>query len=183
MSDGNDADIYENPTEFLNEHINWQARSDARPWTLGAEDFGWLKSDGVALAPSPGPGYGAYYLTIRNYTRRYRKIQQRQRRATLRGSKTRPTYFGLSDKPPTEVPDYQRDISPDVLAQWSLTHIEPRAKRSKTCHDGDAGRISKTHQQQNIHRSVDCVTLSLETLVSIFHPCTQLFPLYNTDYH
>jgi hypothetical protein len=182
VNDGSGADIPEIPTKIFNEHTNLQARSDARPWTLVAEEFGSLNSGGVALAPSSGPAYGEYYLPIRNYTRRYRKIQQKQP-ANLRDCKTQPTYLGFCDEPATEIPGRQPDTPPYVPAQCSSTDIEPRSKRSKTCHDSDVGRISWTHQQQNIPRSVDCVTFPLETLVSTFHPCTQLFPLHDTDYH
>ncbi len=175
VNDGNNTDNHEIPTEFLHEHINSQARSDARPWTLVAEDFRWLKSDGVALAPRPGPGYSEYYLTIRNYSRRYHKIQQKQRRANWRGCKTQRTYLGFGDEPATDIPDCQQDISRYVFAQYSSTDIEPRSKRFKTCHD--VRRMPRTHQQQNITRSVDCVTFSVENLVSIFHPCMQSPPL------
>jgi hypothetical protein len=165
-NDENDDNIQ----EILNEHTNLQARADAIPWTLGGEDVRWPSSDEFALAPSPGPGYGEYYLSIRSYTRRYHKIQ-RQRQAFLGGCEAQPKSFASCDEPATGTPDCQQDISPCVLAQCSSIHIEPRGKRSKDYHDRHVKRTSGTLQQPKIYRSVDCVTCSLETLVFIFHPC------------
>jgi hypothetical protein len=182
VSDGNDADTLNNVIGFLNKHTNSQTKSDSTSWTPVVETFGALNSDGVALAPSPGLGYGEYYLSMRKYTRKSRKIQQRQQ-AKLRGCRAQPTYLGFCAESATDIPDCQPGISAYVLAQCSSTGIEPRSKRSKTCHDRDVGQISRTPQPQNIYRSVDCGTFPLETLVLIFHPCTQLLPLHDTYYH
>lgn len=175
VNDENDAGIHENLSAMLYEHTKLQARADAIPWMPGAEDARLPNSNELALAPSPGPAYGEYYLSIRNYTRRYHKIQ-RERRTILGSCRAQPTTFGSSDETVIGTNECQRGISPTACTQCSSAYIEARGKQSQDRHDKHVERFLGNIQQPKISRSVDCVTYSVETLVSIFHPCMQFIP-------
>lgn len=140
------------------------------PWTPDAEDARWPNSDELALAPSPGPAYGEYHSSIRNYTRRHHKIR-RELRTILGSCKAQPITFGVCDETVIGTPNYQQGISPSSFTQCPSAYIETRGKQSQGCHDKHVEQFSGTLQQPKISRPVDCVTYSLETLVSIFHPC------------
>lgn len=171
-NDENDDDILEIASKIRNRHTRLQVGPDTIPWTAGAEDGWWLNSNGPALAPPPGLAYGEYHLPMRKYTQRYYNIQRQRQCQTALGSCTaQPTSVESCDEPATGTPDWQWDISPSVPTLWSTAYNEPRGKQSQDYHDRDIERFSGTVQQPMIPRSVDCVTYSLETLVSIFHPC------------
>ncbi|KAF4625216.1 hypothetical protein G7Y89_g12953 [Cudoniella acicularis] len=169
VNDENDADICETLSETLYEHTKLQARANAIPWTPDTENSQWPNSDELALAPSPGPAYCEYYLSIQNYIRRYHKIR-RERRTILGSCKAQPTTFGPCDETVIGTPGCQQGISPSAFTQCSSAYIETQGKQSEGCHDKHVERFSDTLQQPKISRPVDCVTYSLETLVSIFHP-------------
>jgi hypothetical protein len=125
----------------------------------------------AALAPCPGPVYNEYYSSIRKYTERYNKIQKGNRRASLRSCKARPTPFKSSDRLATETLDFEQDSSPCDLSQCSPAHTESRDKQSQDYHHKHTTQFPAAMQQSKIYRSLDGVSYSLETLVSIFHPC------------
>ncbi|KAH8748070.1 hypothetical protein BGZ57DRAFT_152342 [Hyaloscypha finlandica] len=101
------------------------------------------------------------------YTQRHHKIQRLWQRQTIQGSReAQPTPLESCGEPT----DLQWDISSQVSTEWSLACNEPRGKQSQDFQDIHIKRVSGTGQQPMIPRSVDCVSYSLETLVSIFHP-------------
>jgi hypothetical protein len=158
--------------EALNESLNLQTRADARPWVISAEDFPLGNLEEPALAPCPGPAYNEYYSSIRKYTERYNEIQKRNRRASLRSCKARPTPFKSCNKPAAETPGFEQDISPYVPSQYSSAYTKTRGKQSQDCQYKHVKRFLGAMQQPRKYRSLDYVSYSLETLVSIFHPCT-----------
>jgi hypothetical protein len=172
FSDGNKnyADIHEALSEILNEHTNSQARADAIPWRLGAEEFPRLNSNESALAPSPGLAYDEYYSSIRHYAQGNKKIR-RNRQTSLRSCKAQPTPFKYCNEPDVGALECQRDISPSVLTQCSSAYVETRGKRSQDCHDQAVKQLQGSLQQSKMPYSVNFVSYSVETLASIFHPC------------
>jgi hypothetical protein len=167
----NDADIREALDEILNEYQNLQTGADATPWIISGEKFPRVNLEEVALAPCPGPVYNEYYSSIRKYTERYNEIQKGNRRASLRSCKVRPTPFESCDRPATKTLEFEQDISPCDLSQCSSAHTDIRDEQPQDYHHKQIARFPAAMQQSKIYRSLDGVSYSLETLVSIFHPC------------
>ena len=170
-----DADFRKALNETLYEQTNLQARFDTIPWKL-AEDSTWLNSDELALAPSPGPAYAKYYSTIGKYTRRHKQIQRNQR-TILRGCKAQPTPCESHVESAVETPECEQANSPNVLTQCSSAYIESRDKQCLGGHDNYIKRFPGTLPEPKILRPVPYVSYSVETLVSIFHPCKEIIAL------
>ncbi len=77
------ASLREALNDILNENVNLQARADATPWVLGADDGRRPISDEFALAPPLGLAYSAYHMQQRDYTWRYQEIQRYRRELTF----------------------------------------------------------------------------------------------------
>ena len=135
---------------------------------ISAEDFRRVNLEEPALAPCPGPAYSEYYSSVRKYTKRYNKIRKRNRRARLKSCRIRPTPFKSYDKPAAETSDFRQD----VLSQYSSACTETGVKHSQDSHHKHIRRFPGAMQQPNIYSSLDSVSCSLETLVSMFHPRT-----------
>jgi hypothetical protein len=165
VNDESDADIIDTVNKILIANPRLQASHDAISWTFGGEDGRWLNPDGLVLAPSPGRAYDEYHLRMRKYAQRHHEIQRLQQWQTISGScEAQPTPLESCDEPAIGTPDCQWDISSRVSTEW------PRGEQSQDYQDIHIKRLSETVQQPIIPRSVDCISYSLETLVSIFHP-------------
>jgi hypothetical protein len=150
-------ELQSGPTSF-------QASADAKPWTLGAAGFERSNSDETVLAPSPGAVYDEHHSLIGKYTKVHEQTQKR-RKGISTSRRSEPGSLGSYGTSIPGTPEYHGNNSPDVLAECSGDLIEYRGRRSP-----------ETLQQPDLCHPVQYGQYSLETLVSIFHPSTQLLP-------
>ena len=113
---------------------------------------------------------------MRKYTQRH-KWNQRSQRTILRCCKAQPPPRESHVEFAVEMPECKQDSSPNVLTQCSSAYIESRGKQCLGGHENYIERFPGTLPEPKILRLVPYISYSVETLVSIFHPCKEIIAL------